>query len=58
MGCCFCCLNEGQQVQLIMQKFNPISLSKVEPGPHPQLICARVQPTDKIFFAQYQESVV
>jgi hypothetical protein len=51
MGCCFCCLNEGEQVKLIMQKFEPVPLSRVEPGPHPQLICARVQPADRMVFA-------
>jgi hypothetical protein len=51
MGCCFGCLSDEEQINLILQKFDPVPLSRVKSGPYPQLICARVQPADRMVLA-------
>jgi hypothetical protein len=32
MGCCYCCLSEGEKVQKILQNFTPMGVSKAEDG--------------------------
>ena len=32
MGCCFCCLSEGEKVGRVLEKFNPIPVRNAKPG--------------------------